>query len=146
MGYEIISTTNDINTSNLPYGISTNFTDQGIFTLNYIEKSQVFDNLKNLLLTKPYERFYTLSYGCNLINFVFDPNTDELKENISNSIQSSINKWLPYINIKLIEVHTTEDDPYLTDSVKITLLTEYNGINLDSVTINIDSDGILTLK
>jgi phage baseplate assembly protein W len=39
------------------------------------------------------------TYGTNLINVLFEPNNEELKEDIQDLLKTAINYWLPYINI-----------------------------------------------
>ena len=146
MGYEVIQ----LNTLNLQtntaLGIDLKFNENGVFTPLYTELQQAYANLKNLLQTVPGDRFYYPSYGCNLLNVIFEPSSVELKEYINTTIQQSISRWLPYITISNLEVKTAEDDPDSPNNIHITLNTELNGIELQSITIFSNENGIVTIK
>ena len=146
MGYELIQ----LNTLNLKtntaLGIDLNFNANGVFTPLYTELNQAYANLKNLIQTIPGDRFYHPSYGCNLMNVIFEPSSMELKEYINNTIQQSILKWLPYLTITSLDIETAEDDPDSPYNIHITLNTELNGIELQPVIIFANEDGIVTIK
>lgn len=146
MSYEII----ELNTLNIQtntaLGVDLKFSENGVFTPLYTELRQAYANLKNLLQTTPGDRFYHPSYGCNLMNVIFEPSSMELKEYINNTIQQSILKWLPYLSITTLDVKTAEDTPDLEYNVHITLITELNGIELQPVIIFSNENGIVTIK
>ena len=146
MAYEYIRVESLRTTSNIAYGIDISFSNPGIFSPIYNELKQVTANLKNLLSTVPGERFYQPSYGCNLISLLFEPNSYELKEEIYTTIAESINRWLPYMEIVDINIQTYEDNPNLPYDIQVTLLTSYNGIELNPVSIFVNEAGILTLN
>jgi hypothetical protein len=45
-----------------------------------------------------------------------------------------------------INIQTHEDNPNLTYDILVTLLTSYNGIELDPVSVFVNEAGILTLN
>jgi phage baseplate assembly protein W len=69
----------------------------------------VKQNFKNLLLTKKQERFFRRSYGCDLLNLLFEPKTDALKRSIAEEIVKATNIWLKFIKIDKIYVIYSED-------------------------------------
>jgi phage baseplate assembly protein W len=146
MAYEFIQLESLQTTSNIAYGIDISFNNRGVFSSVYNQLRQITANLKNLLSTVPGERFYQPSYGCNLIALLYEPNSYELKEEIYTTIAESINRWLPYMEIVDINIQTHEDNPNLPHDVQVTLLTSYNGIELNPVTVFVNESGILTLN
>ena len=146
MGYEVIQLESLQPTSNIAYGIDITFNNRGVFSSVYNQLKQITANLKNLLSTVPGERFYQPTYGCNLISLLYEPNSYELKEEIFTTITDSINRWLPYMEIVDINIQTYQDNPNLPYDIQVTLLTSYNGIELNPVSIFVDEAGILTLN
>jgi len=71
--------------------------------------SVVRQNLKNLLLTKRGERIYRRSYGCDLLNLLFQPKTDILKQAIVEEIIKSTNLWMKFVKINGIGVYYCGD-------------------------------------
>ena len=146
MGYEIIqlNTTNIV--TNTALGVDLSFNENGVFTQLYTELKQAYANLKNLLQTVPGERYYHPSYGCNLLQIIFEPSSVELKEEINLVINEAINIWLPYLEITELTITTAEDDPTAENNIHIKLLTMLNGIELQPVIIFTNEDGIVTIK
>ena len=83
MGYRV-QTINDNNIKpDIGLGVDLSFNNAGIFKTLYVTGDQVKSNLKNLLLTRPGERYNQVTFGCNLLNILFEPNTDSIKEKTS---------------------------------------------------------------
>lgn len=146
MGYRITSINNINLTPEVPLGVDLSFNNAGIFKTLYFDNDQAKANLKNLLLTRPGERFELVTYGCNLLNILFQPMTNDIKEQINNTIFSSINTWLPYINIGFLEIKTNEDDPTLIHTLRIKLEFSVNGFNTDSITINVNDNSQISIE
>ena len=146
MSYDVIQ----LNTLNLKtntaLGVDLNFNANGVFTPLYTELKQAYANLKNLLQTVPGDRFYHPTYGCDLMNIIFEPNSVELKEYINNSIQQSILLWLPYLDITNLDIKTADENPDESYQIHITLNTELNGIELQPVIIFTNENGIVTIE
>ena len=66
-------------------------------------------NLKMLLLTEPGERIMIPQYGVGLKKHLFENKNISLEGSIKSSITVQARKYLPYINIKDIEVNTSQD-------------------------------------
>ena len=146
MGYEILQLNSSNVISNKAYGINNSFLKNGVFTPLYKDIEQAYANLKQLLQTVPGERMYHPSYGCALLSVVYEPNTYNLKEDVSTIINDAINTWLPYLTIESLEIITAEDNPNSPYDINIILQTSLNGINLQPITIFTNENGIVTIK
>ena len=61
-----------------------------------------------------------------LYEAIFEPNDDNIKDFIVESIQTAVAKWLPQVNIASIEVLTNETDPTLNNQIKIKIIFNVN--------------------
>jgi phage baseplate assembly protein W len=121
MSYVVVSSAENVRTNNTPLGISINFSRPGVFESLTDIDTQARNNLKNLLLTFPGERYENPTFGCDLKRVVFEPNTSIAKEQIQTVINVAVANFLPYINIQQFEIITAEDDPTFEHYIKITL-------------------------
>ena len=119
---------------NTPKGINFAFNENGVFTQLYKEYKQARANLINLLLTQLGERLYLPEFGCNLLSAIFQPNTDEIKPLILESIYDAVEKWLPYIDIN-VDIITADDDPTLTDTIQIIVNGTVENVRIDTIKI-----------
>jgi phage baseplate assembly protein W len=127
-------------------GLGVRFTNlDSIFQTIYTTNEQVKENLKTLLLTRIGERYMQPSFGTNLLNIVFEPNTEQIKEVISDILIDPINTWLPYIVIENLNVTTAEDDPTLPYHVSISLTYTINDFSTDTITFNVNNDNTITV-
>lgn len=118
MAYQIIDV--DINNNpNFAIGIKFPFSGKGIFRQSYTTGEQAYSNLKNLLLTMKGERYELPEFGTDLLYVIFEPARDDIKDLIANIIRPEINRWLPDINITDIKITTYEDDPSLTNEIRV---------------------------
>ena len=74
------------------------------FKQNYTEIEQLKSNIKNLLLTKRGERLMQPEFGSGLDEILFEQIDDDTKIQIEDTITSTIDKWLPYVDIEEIIV------------------------------------------
>jgi len=74
------------------------------FNQSFTTKEQVSSNIKNLLLTKKGERLLQPNFGSGLQELLFDFNDDRLAIKIEEIITESITNWLPYVDIRQIDV------------------------------------------
>ena len=84
----------------LPMGYS----DSGYFKQTKTTLQQAKHNIINLLKTIPGERLGQPAFGSSLHEILFEPLNEDFNEIIETAIRESLNKWLPYINIKNIEI------------------------------------------
>ena len=141
MGYEIISSNEAITNTNGIYGVDFRFNSSGVFDSLVTPIKQVRANLKNLLLTQLGDRYFLPEFGCELLEVLFQPNTDDLKPLIQDIIFRAVQKWLPYIAIT-VDVTTADDDPLLTDSIKVIVSGFVEDIALNEIVIFASPQGL----
>ena len=98
----------------LPMGYS----DTGYFKQTKTTLQQAKYNIINLLQTIPGERLGQPAFGSELHTIIFEPLNEDFNEILEDSIRASLTRWLPYINIKKIEIITPE---YNVNRVNITI-------------------------
>ena len=84
----------------LPMGYS----DTGFFKQTKTTLQQAKHNIINLLKTIPGERLGQPTFGSQLHSILFEPMNEDFSDILEDSIRTSLETWLPYINIKNIEV------------------------------------------
>ena len=84
----------------LPLGYS----DSGYFKQTKTTLQQSKYNIINLLKTIPGERLGQPGFGSELHSIIFEPMNEDFSDILKDSIRTSIETWLPYINIKNIEI------------------------------------------
>jgi phage baseplate assembly protein W len=141
MGYEIISAGEAVTDENAIYGVDFKFNTSGVFESMKTTIKQVRANLKNLLLTQLGERYFLPEFGSELLEVLFQPNTDELKPIIQDIIFRAVQKWMPYLGVN-VDITTADDDPRLTDSVRVTVRGFVDDLTLDPIVIFASPDGL----
>lgn len=144
MAYKIISVETQ-KTNDVALGISYKSID-GIFSPIYTTTAQALENLKTLLLTRIGERYGYPQYGTFLLNVLFQPITEEIKQQISDLIIPQINTYLPYITVDQLDITTLEDDPTLDHTVTITINFTVNDIDTSSLRISANENGTLVVN
>ena len=84
----------------LPMGYS----DSGYFKQTKTTLQQAKHNIINLLKTIPGERLGQPTFGSQLHSILFEPMNEDFSDILEDSIKTSLETWLPYINIKNIEI------------------------------------------
>jgi|TARA_R110000823_G_scaffold24624_1_gene73093 phage baseplate assembly protein W len=84
----------------LPMGYS----DSGFFKQTKTTLQQAKYNIINLIKTIPGERLGQPAFGSNLHSILFEPMNEDFSEILEDSIRTSMSTWLPYINIKNIDI------------------------------------------
>ena len=84
----------------LPMGYS----DTGYFKQTKTTLQQAKYNIINLIKTIPGERLGQPGFGSNLHTILFEPMNEDFSDILEDSIRTSLETWLPYINIKNIEI------------------------------------------
>lgn len=103
----------------LPFSKTTG--SLGHFDVSVTELQAVENNLRSLLITNWGERVMHHNFGCNLIEFLFEPMSgDEMKERITDRIVSQVGKWMPFVSVKNTEITFSDDDNSLSsNSIRI---------------------------
>jgi len=103
----------------------------------------VKNNIRNLLQTNRGERFFQPNLGINLRSSLFEVINDESLFSIQDSILDTINFWLPFVEVRDIELLTNvQDSSILNNEIRIKILFNIvqDPTTLDSVTIDFQSD------
>ena len=98
----------------LPMGYS----ESGYFKQTKTTLQQAKYNIINLLKTIPGERLGQPGFGSDFHSILFEPMNEDFSDILKDSIRTSLETWLPYINIKNIEI-TMPD--YNINQVNITI-------------------------
>ena len=109
----------------------------GFFNQTFTSFDQAKANLKNLLLTKKGERIMQPEFGTGLTRLLFEPIDVRFEERLKDTITKNVGFWLPYINIKDIEVEITDE---LTDRNQVNLHLKFTvgkQIELQEVTFTV---------
>ena len=106
------------------------------FNQSFKTVDQAKSNIKNLLLTKKYERLMQPQFGSGLQELLFEINDEEFAEKIENTIIDTMALWLPYINVDSIDIQQTNE---LKNANKVEISISFRvgeTQNLESVTFN----------
>ena len=76
----------------------------GVFPQSYTTEDQSISNLKNLLLTSKGERYMQPDFGTDIRNILFEQNTEDLEDFLSDQLRTDIQRWLPYIAVNNVIV------------------------------------------
>lgn len=106
---------------NISYPIQLGDYD-GYFGNDYTTIDKYKSTLKLLLQTEPNDRFIgSIQYGTPLKQFLFEFPTDELSDNIKNTIINSINRFIPEITILDLSVDIRNFENYNRNLLLINL-------------------------
>lgn len=144
MGYTLVTNNIVSNITPLPLGIGLSFQTSQVFEQISNNPAQALNNLKNLLLTKIGERYGVPTYGSDLLYILFEPNLNDLKDDIRELIRKPVSKWLPQINIIDIVITTAEDNPNLQHEIEIKIIFSVNDTLVQELNINTTSTGAVT--
>ena len=84
----------------LPMGYS----ETGYFKQTKTTLQQAKYNIINLIKTIPGERLGQPEFGSNLHTILFEPMNEDFSDILEDAVRTSIEIWLPYINIKRIKI------------------------------------------
>jgi phage baseplate assembly protein W len=136
IGRKIVKDTKEY--ANYAIGITLPLTfGENTFEQSFLTKDQVKSNIKNLLLTKRGERILQPEFGSGLQSLLFEPNVDDLEGRIEDTINESLQQWLPYVTAEEIDIEATDE---LKDSNRINVSVKFrigDNINLETVTFTV---------
>ena len=81
----------------------------GYFAQSFKTFDQIRSNLKNLLLTKKGERILQPEFGSGLHDLLFNPATEKFEEDLENTINDAVAKWLPYVIVEDINIDISKE-------------------------------------
>lgn len=136
LGRKIVKDTEQF--ANYAIGITLPLTfGENTFQQSYLTKDQVKSNIKNLLLTKRGERILQPEFGSGLQTLLFEQNVDDLEGRIEDTINQSLEQWLPYVTAEKIDIESTNE---LRDSNRLNVSIDFRigeDINLENVTFTV---------
>ena len=115
----------------------------GFFATTSTTIEAVKNNIRNLLQTNEGERFFQPNLGLNLRSLLFEHITNENLIGIQNSILDKIEFWLPFVEVRDIQVlsrNNTTDIGANEIRVKILFNIKQDPNTLDSITLDFSSD------
>ena len=110
---------------------------ESTFEQSFQTKDQVKSNIKNLLLTKRGERILQPQFGSGLQSLLFEQNVDDLEGRIEDTINDSLQQWLPYVTAEEIDIESTDE---LRDNNKLNVSIKFrigDDINLETLTFTV---------
>lgn len=146
MSYTILSV-NEIQDTTQQPGLGVNTLRAGglaLQTSEYNNINQIKSNLLTLFLTAKGERLYHPTFGTNLRQALFQPNTDKIKLLLDPLIKDPIQYWMPYITITTVDITTAEEDPTLNHDIKIVVSYLINGLNFGDTIVLFFENSTLT--
>ena len=121
----------------MPFRLSET-SGSGYFAQTSTTIDAVKNNVRNLLNTEKGERLLQPELGLNLRRFIFENITEDTKMNIQNDIISNFSKWLPFVEIKDIQVDISESNSSLnTISINLSFSINRDPNSLSSVQVEI---------
>jgi len=146
MPYVIVDPGNIQTATATPNGLDISFGSASPFSTIYTSERAVFNKLKNLLLTRLGERPIQPTFGTDLFRILFEVNSRELQQSVEDYISPAIAYWIPEITVSNLLVKTIEDDPTMTHSIEITLEYSHTGININTLTLTVDDNGVVQVQ
>jgi phage baseplate assembly protein W len=136
LGSKIVKDTKEY--SNYAIGISLPIQiGKTAFEQTFTTFEQVKSNIKNLLLTKKGERILQPEFGSGLQSLLFEQNVDDLEGRIEDTINESLEQWLPYVTAEEIDIESTDE---LRDNNKLNVSIKFRigeNVNLETLTFTV---------
>jgi phage baseplate assembly protein W len=79
-------------------------------------------NLKNLIMTRKGERLHQPTFGCDIWNFIFEPNVPDTVQNAYASVVSAVEIWMPFLEIVNVDLENTTDDNINNNRIQMKIL------------------------
>ena len=120
LGSKIVKDTQSFNDYAIGISLPIQITNTA-FEQTFQTSEQVKSNIKNLLLTKKGERILQPEFGSGLQALLFEPNVDDFESRIEDTINESLEQWLPYVTAEEIDIDasdTLRDNNRINVSVK----------------------------
>ena len=106
------------------------------FNQSFKTADQVKSNIKNVLLTKKYERLMQPEFGSGIQELLFEINDDQFADKIENTIVDAMAMWLPYITVDNIDIRQSNELKN-SNTVEISISFRVGDTsNLETVTFN----------
>ena len=138
LGSKIVKDTKSFNDYAIGISLPIQITNTA-FEQTFQTSEQVKSNIKNLLLTKKGERILQPEFGSGLQALLFEPNVDDFEGRIEDTINESLEQWLPYVTAEEIEVDSSNE---LRDNNRINVSVKFRiGDNADLNEVTFTAQG-----
>jgi phage baseplate assembly protein W len=138
LGSKIIKDTQSFNDYAIGISLPIQITNTA-FSQTFQTSEQVKSNIKNLLLTKRGERILQPEFGSGLQELLFEPNVDDFEGRIEDTINESLEQWLPYVTAEEILVDSSDT---LRDNNRINVSVKFRiGQNTDLNEVTFTAQG-----
>ena len=114
--------------------------DDGYFKTTKTTVESIKNNIKLLLQTEQGERLFQPALGMNLRSVLFNQITEDSRIEIENNIVDTFNIWLPFVELRQIDVDTGRQDQNQI-KINITFNIKRAPNSLDSVQVTFDGVG-----
>ena len=95
---------------------------EGYFASTTTTIEAVKNNIRNLVRTNTGERLMQPNLGLNLRNYMFEQFTDETILGVQNDIVDTFKVWLPFVEIRDIQVSMDENDSIGKNKMSINIV------------------------
>lgn len=126
-------------TSPIGVNIPIQIGKMGYFDQSFDDATVVKNNLKMLINTRPGERRMNPEFGSNVWKYIFENVSDSSPEVIRDIIEKDINRWIPEIIIKSIDI-SRKDGDVDTYTLYFKLTFQANKYDKSLQTLNIVAD------
>jgi hypothetical protein len=138
LGTRIVKDTESFNDYAIGISLPIQITNTA-FTQTFQTSEQVKSNIKNLLLTKKGERILQPEFGSGLQELLFEPNVDDFEGRIEDTINESLEQWLPYVTAEEIDIDASDK---LRDNNRINVSVKFRiGDNADLNEVTFTTQG-----
>ena len=111
----------------------------GYFATTKTTIEAVKTNIRLLLQTNQGERLFQPSLGMNLKQLLFEQMTEDLSIQIENNIVDVFGRWLPFVDLRNIEVNRRDDINQVTINIEFNINRTPNAT--ESVQVTFDGVG-----
>lgn len=121
---------------NFPFGRVPD--GDGYFETTKTTIDAIKNNIKLLLQTSQGERVFQPNLGMNLRQLLFEPMTEDLTIQIENNIVDVFQRWLPFVELRNIEVNNSKGVNQATINIDFNIRRAPNSLE----NVNVTFDGV----
>lgn len=110
--------------------------EDGFYVLTKTLKENIQQNFKNLLLTAPGERVMIPDFGVGLRHYLFEQNSFNLHDRISERIDQQIEEFMPFVTIEEVSFAEEEETNNILSITVIYSVPSYNISEMITVSKN----------
>lgn len=95
---------------NIKFPIVDDNKNNSYFLSNQVTKDALTSDLLLLLLTQQGERYYESDYGCDLLQYIFEPNDSQTSSDVEASIKTMVSKYIPSLTVNSVTFFQETDE------------------------------------